>query len=129
MKNTFKKAAVTLVGIFAIALVFGNTLLAQNWDSGGLVTASDLAFIKGESNSTVTQAAPVAVTSGDLISGADLAFVSQPFAKVAGNGNTVGSEASVGLVSLADYRFITGTSVEADCDEFSTALAANCVVK
>lgn len=121
MKNTTKKTAIILVAIFAIALVSGNALLAQDRNSGSLVTAADVAFIRG-STGTVTPAVPDTAASDGVISATDLAFVSQPFAETGGDRKSVDSEESAGVIAVADYRFVTGTSA-ADCDVFSNALA------
>lgn len=122
MKNTIKKSAIVVVGVFAIALVFGNTLLAQERNSGSLVVTDDIAFITGGSNETVTPVAPATASVGSVISVSDLAFVSQPFAETAGDRKSVDSEESAGVITVADYRFVSGTSA-ADCDVFENALA------
>ncbi len=128
MKNTIKKSAIIVAVIFTIALVSGNTLLAQERNSGSLVIDADVAFVTEESNGTVTtQAAPDTASSDSLISATDLAFASQPFVEAAGDRKSVDSEESASVITVADYRFVAGTSVTADCDAFSNALA--CVNK
>ncbi len=54
MKKSIRKTVIGLVGVLAIALVFVNPLLAQETMSGNLITDADLAFITADTQGTVT---------------------------------------------------------------------------
>lgn len=133
MKNRTKKTAIILVAIFTIALVSGNALLAQERETGGLISAADAAFVAEGTNRLVTRdAAPVAESSGGLITAVDLAFVSQPFSESAGNRKPSENNETPGLIAAADYGFVTvgqGAASAADCDVFANTLASNCIPK
>jgi len=133
MKNITKKTAIILIGIFAIALVSGNALLAQEREVGDLISATDVAFVAGESNRMVTKdTAPVAESSVGLIAAVDFAFVSQPFSESTGNRKPSENNETPGIIVAADYGFVTGgqgAASASDCDVFSNTLASNCIPK
>jgi len=53
MKKSIRKTVIVLAGVLAIALVFVNPLLAQETTGGNLVTDADLAFITADTQGTV----------------------------------------------------------------------------
>ena len=127
MKKTIKKTAIILVGIFAIALVSGNALLAQEREVGSLITDTDLAFITKESNGIVTKYTfPGQEPFNGLIIASDLAFVSEPFSESTGNHKPTETGKTIGVITAADYKFLTGgqkATFFSDISDISDSLA------
>jgi hypothetical protein len=109
MKKSIRKTVIVLAGVLAIALVFVNPLLAQETMGGNLITDADLAFITADTQGTVAPyMAPVAESFNSLITASDLTFVTKPFSEIAGNTRPVDTEETIGLITMADYQFLTG---------------------
>ena len=127
MKKTIKKTAIILVGIFAIALVSGNALLAQERKVGSLITDTDLAFITEESKGIVTKyTVPGEESFNGLITAPDLAFVSEAFSESTGNHKPIETDKTIGIITAADYKFLTGgeeASFFSVIDDFTDSLA------
>ncbi len=79
MKNSTKKAAIIFFVVSFIISVSGNVVLAKDQNTGSLITAADLAFVKsplkGSTAQTLSQTVSVDQETGGLITAADLAFI------------------------------------------------------
>ncbi len=112
MKTTIQKTAIILFVVMSIGLVSGNPLFAQDQESVGLINAADLAFIQAEPRGIRTSVANLSRGQNiSLISSADLAFVSQPFVNPVRGYSVNSGPVGVGLITAADYHFITGGEV------------------
>ena len=120
MKKTTKKTTIVLVGILSICLVAGNILFAaektpgNQTPSAGLIDASDYANIATGSSKTAATDTDRAVEArsigGDVITPADVAFVSRPFTRnVNAATNTARSDSgnsNSDVIDAADLGFV-----------------------
>lgn len=108
MQNRIQKTAIVLFAITVTLLVSGNVLMADNRETGDVITAADLAFI---------QAAPTGIATGvatdgpapsvGLITPADYAVVAREYAASSGIIRVQAAPEAVGLITAADYKFLT----------------------
>ncbi len=108
MQNRIQKTAIALLAITVTLLVSGNVLIADDRETGDVITAADLAFIKAGSTGTATgvvtdRRAP----SAGLITPADYAFVAQEYAASSGTLWAQAAPETVGIITAADYEFLT----------------------
>ena len=113
MQVTMKKRAVVFTVILSIGLIFGNMLWAEDRAFDGVISAADRAFIEagytGARNSSPTAERP---EPADLVSAADDAFMRIPFSTLSGSWHAERPSGSVGIITAADYRFLTAGQVE-----------------
>jgi hypothetical protein len=108
MKNSIQKTTILLVAISSILLASGNVLMAADRQSGDLITAADLAFVKASPQGIVTPVTPAGqIQPGGMITASDYAFVAQPFAESSGDRQANGSLETAGIITAADYKFLT----------------------
>ncbi len=125
MKNITKNTIILMIGLLTIAMISGNVLMAQ--ERGGVIAASDVARISGESHQSTAGNTPSEETSSaGVISNADYAFASKPFVEGAESRKPVDSNESAGVITVADFSYVNGGNGSvsaADCDPLSNALA------
>ncbi len=109
MKSTMKKTAMIVAGMLTLVLVSGNVLMAEENKAGGLLPAGDLAFIgTGFQPEGTMPAGEITAPPSDLITAADLALVVRPYIVSTGVLRPQETAARVGIITAADYRFLTG---------------------
>ena len=112
MKTNIQKTAVIIVTVMTIGLVAANPLFAEDQETIGLISVTDLAFIQGDFHGPAQN---IGVLAQDhtisLISSTDLAFISQPFSIPSGSHRASAAPETIGMISAADYRFITSERV------------------
>jgi len=108
MHTTIQKSIAGIITLTTIILVSGTGIFAQDQMPGNVVTADDLAFIQAQPTGTVTKVASrAAETAGGPVATADHAFAAQPYKQSAGNRRIAAAPQPVGIITVADYKFVT----------------------
>jgi len=127
MHTTIKKSIAGIITLTTIILVSGTGISAQDQMPGNVVSADDLAFIQAQPTGTVTKVANrAAETAGGPVASADHTFAAQPYKQSAGNRRIAAAPQPVGIITVADYKFVTtghSRDVFANGSDFADSMA------